>query len=257
MNSTFKDKLRSGEAVHGCWINLGSTVSAEIIGRAGFDWVLVDLEHGAGNDQMMYQQLQVLSATNTTAIVRIDELSRPKVQRLMDAGAQGIMFPQIQNEEEATLASKSMYYPPKGIRGMAKMVRATGFGKNFSDYVSTLEQVIVCVIQIESIKAVESVASIAQLEEVDILFLGPTDLSLALGIPGQFDHPDYQKAMKRIAEAARKYGKTAGVLLQNMNEYEMYYDNGYRFIASGADSTFVVKGAADTLQQMTNRPGRK
>lgn len=253
MNSDFKDKLKSGVAVHGCWINLGSTVSAEIIGHTGFDWALVDLEHGAGNDLIMYQQLQVLSGTNTPAIVRIDELSRPKVQRLMDAGAQGVMFPQIQNAEEATLASKSMYYPPKGIRGMAKMVRATGFGKNFAHYVSSLEEVLVCIIQIETVQSVENMESIAKLEEVDVLFLGPTDLSVALGIPAQFDHPDYQKAMKRIAEVAKKYGKTAGVLLQNINEYEMYYDAGYRFIASGADSSFVVNGAADMLKQMTKR----
>jgi 4-hydroxy-2-oxoheptanedioate aldolase len=253
MDSNFKDRLKAGDVVHGCWINLGSTVSAEIVGHTGFDWVLIDLEHCAGNDWTMYQQLQVLSGTNTPAIVRIDELSRPKVQHLMDAGAQGIMFPQIQNKEEATLASKSMYYPPKGIRGMAKMVRATGFGKNFTDYVSSLEKVVVCVIQIETIHAMENLESIAQLDEVDVLFLGPSDLSLAMGIPGKLDHPDYQKAMKRIAEVCKKYGKTAGVLLLNINEYEMYYDCGYRFIASGADSTFVVNGAAEMLKQLTNR----
>ena len=109
-------------------------MSAEIIGNAGFDWVLIDLEHGAGNDGIMYQQLQALESTPATPIVRIDELSRPKAQRILDAGAMGIMFPRIDNSAEAALAASMLYYPPKGIRGMAKMVRASGFGKSVKDY---------------------------------------------------------------------------------------------------------------------------
>ena len=96
-----KEKIRSGEAVHGCWINLGSTVSAEIVGHAGFDWVLIDLEHGAGDVVILYQQLQVLAGSTSTSIVRIDDISKPKVQHILDAGATGIMFPQIQTSQEA------------------------------------------------------------------------------------------------------------------------------------------------------------
>jgi len=134
--NNLKSKIQSGETVHGSWINLGSMVSAEIIGNAGFDWVLIDLEHGAGNDAMMYQQLQVLESVDATALVRIDELSRPKAQKILDAGAMGIMFPRIDNKEEARLASTMLYYPPRGIRGMAKMIRASGFGKTVNDYAS-------------------------------------------------------------------------------------------------------------------------
>ena len=103
-----KERIRSGEAVHGCWINLASTVSAEIVGQAGFDWLLLDLEHGAGDVAILYQQLQALSASSSTPIVRIDNLSRPKVQRILDAGATGIMFPQIQSSQEADEAIQSI-----------------------------------------------------------------------------------------------------------------------------------------------------
>jgi len=96
-----KARIIAGEPVHGSWVNLGSIVSAEIVGNAGFDWVLIDLEHGAGNDGIMYQQLQALESTPATPIVRIDELSRPKAQRILDAGATGIMFPRIETSEEA------------------------------------------------------------------------------------------------------------------------------------------------------------
>src|ERR1700712_6575 len=152
-----KQRILSGEAVHGSWVNLGSLVSAEIMGNAGFDWLLIDLEHGAGNDNIMYSQLQVLKSTYATPVVRTDELSRSKVQRILDAGATGIMFPQIQNKEEAELAVSLMYYPPAGSRGMAKMVRATGFGKNADDYISNLDKNLVGVMQIENINAVKDI----------------------------------------------------------------------------------------------------
>src|SRR6478752_7396029 len=122
-----KSRIQSGEVVYGCWVNLGSLVSAEIMGKAGFDWVLIDLEHGAVDVHVMYQQLQVLSGSPVTSLVRIDEISRPNVQRIMDAGAAGIMFPHVLNAKEATEAAEMLYYPPIGSRGMAKMVRATGF----------------------------------------------------------------------------------------------------------------------------------
>lgn len=255
MNSDFKSKLKSGEVLHGSWLTLGSAVAAEIMGQIGYDWLLIDLEHGAGNDQVMYQQLQALSGSEAVAIVRTEELSRPKVQRIMDAGAQGIMFPQIRNLDEATLAGKSMYYPPKGIRGMAPRVRASAYSKNFDTYSASLDQLLICVIQIENLSSIENIESIAQLEEVDVLFLGPNDLSLAMGIFGQFNHPEYQKALKRIAEVSKKYRKVAGVLLQNINEYEMYRAHGYTFIASSSDSAFLANGADETLRKM--KEGRK
>jgi 4-hydroxy-2-oxoheptanedioate aldolase len=249
----FKQKLYAGEAVHGSWVNLGSLVSAEIMGRAGFDWLLIDLEHGAGNENIMYQQLQVLQSTYATPVVRIDELSRPKVQRILDAGSTGIMFPQIQNREEAELAVRMMHYPPKGIRGMAKMVRATEFGKKADVYIKGLEENIVCIIQIENVTALNQIDSIAAIPGVDVLFVGPSDLSLALGIFGQFDHADYQQAIQAVATAAQKYGKAAGVLMQNIGEYDMYHRLGYRFLACGADGSFVAKAAEAMVKEMKER----
>ena len=168
-----KERIRNHETVHGCWVNLGSTVSAEIVGRAGFDWVLVDLEHGAGNDGVMYQQLQVLSGTPAAPIVRIDHITRPKVQRILDAGANGIMFPQIQQAEEADRVTRMMHYPPTGTRGMAKMVRATGFGKNANGYIEHLDKNITGIIQIETLAALEQIEEIAALDFVDVLLLVP------------------------------------------------------------------------------------
>ena len=248
-----KEKIRSGEALHGCWINLGSTVSAEIIGRAGFDWVLIDLEHGSGNDLAMYQQLQVLEGTPAAPLVRTDELSRSKIQRILDAGASGIMFPQIRQAGIADEACRMMYYPPKGTRGMAKMVRATGFGKNATEYIHGLENKLVGVVQIETPDALDQVDRIASLDAVDVLFVGPSDLSLSLGIFGQLDHPLYQKAIREVAAAAQKHHKAAGVLLLDPAEYEMYFRLGYRFLACGADATFVARGAESMVDLLSKK----
>jgi 2-keto-3-deoxy-L-rhamnonate aldolase RhmA len=165
------------------------------------------------------------------------------------------MFPQIQNKEEAALAVNMMYYPPRGTRGMAKMVRATGFGTNADEYISKLEQNLVTVIQIENTSAVKDIDGIASTPGVDVLFVGPSDLSLALGIFGQFNHPAYQGAMQEIAEAAKKHNKAVGVLLQNINEYEMYHDFGFRFLACGADASFVARSAEALSRQMNERKG--
>ena len=244
-----KERIIAGETVHGSWVNLGSIVSAEIIGNAGFDWVLIDLEHGAGNDGIMYQQLQALESTAATPLVRIDELSRPKAQRILDAGAMGIMFPRIDNAAEALHAASVLYYPPKGIRGMAKMVRASGFGKSVNDYES-MQKHLLGFIQVETINAVKEINDIAAIDGVDVLFVGPSDLTMALGIFGKFDHPYYQQAIKDVANAVQKQGKAAGVLLQDINEYEMYHRLGYRVLASGGDAAYVAKGAAQVAKQM-------
>src|SRR5690606_31967722 len=116
---TLKQRIYAGETVHGCWLNLGSTVSAEIAGNAGFDWVLIDLEHGAGDLATMYHQLQVLKSCPVTSLVRTDEAARGTIQRILDSGADGIMFPQLQHIAEVEKAVNLMYYPPEGVRGMA------------------------------------------------------------------------------------------------------------------------------------------
>jgi 4-hydroxy-2-oxoheptanedioate aldolase len=247
-----KDKIVAGEVAHGSWVNLGSPVSAEIMGNAGFDWVLIDLEHGVGNDAMMFQQLQALESTATTTLVRIDELSRPKAQRILDAGSAGIMFPRIETVEEAVLAASMLYYPPKGIRGMAKMIRSSGFGKAVNEY-QQKEKSMIGIVQVETASALKNIDGIAAVDGVDVLFVGPSDLTLALGIFNQFNHSIYQDAIKNVSQAAKKHGKATGVLLQNINEYEMYYKLGYRVLACGGDAAFVAKGAETMMGMMREK----
>ena len=243
MQKKFKERLLDREAVHGCWVNMGSSVSAEIVGSAGFDWVLIDLEHGVGNEANLLGQLQALSSSNTFPVVRTESYEAARVKKVLDLGASGIMFPQIQNLEEARLAISNMYYPPIGRRGLAKMIRATQYGAAFDQYHKEIKENLLGVIQIETLESLKYLDEIAALDGVDVLFLGPADLSMALGILGQWEHPDFVSAVEAIGKAAKKAGKAAGVLFFDLHQYEFYYQQGFRFLASGSDMVFVNQGA--------------
>ncbi|MCC5928687.1 MAG: 2-dehydro-3-deoxyglucarate aldolase [Cyclobacteriaceae bacterium] len=250
-----KRRLLAGETLSGCWLNLGSSITAEIVGLAGFDWVLIDLEHGAGEPKDLLHQLQALAHTKASAIVRVESAARERIHRVLDLGPEGIMCPRIQNVQEARAAVQGMHYPPSGFRGVAKMVRATGFGKNFDNYRANTKEDILGIIQIETLEALTDLEAIAGLDGVDVLFIGPADLSMALGIYGQLDHPLFIEALQKTVQAAQKAGKATGILIFDPKDFAKYQQMGIQLIACGSDATFVANGAAElakTLNQMKN-----
>ena len=238
-----KKRIRNGEAVNGCWLNLGSSLTAEIVGQAGFDWVLIDLEHGAGEEKDVLSQLQALEHSSTAAIVRVESAERQRIHRVLDAGAEGVMCPHIDTTADAKKVVDGLRYPPGGSRGVAKMVRASGFGKNFAEYYSSANENILGVVQIETPEALKHLDEIAAIDGVDVLFIGPADLTMSLGIFGQFDHHLFIDAVKATVAAAQKAGKAVGILIFNPDEYNRYYEMGIRMIACGADATFVAQGS--------------
>ncbi len=245
-----KRKIKRGEAVLGCWLNLGSPLTAEMVGLAGFDWVLIDLEHGAGEEKDVLFQLQALEHTPAAALVRVESSERERIHRVLDMGAEGIMCPHVSNRAEAEAVAHGLFYPPHGHRGVAKMVRATGFGKNFTAYAEQARDNIVGIAQIETPSSLDHLDEIAGTDGIDVLFIGPADLTMSLGIFGQFDHPLFIDAMKATVDAANKAGKATGILLFNPDEYKRYYDAGIRVIACGADATFVADGARNMMEKL-------
>lgn len=238
-----KQRLKQGETLHGCWLNLGSSLTAEIVGQAGFDWVLIDLEHGAGSERDVLYQLQALEHTPTAALVRVESSEPQRIHRILDMGAEGIMCPKINNGAEARKVVSGLHYPPHGNRGVAKMVRATGFAQNFDSYYQQSRDTILGIVQIETVEVLNHLDDVAATDGVDVLFIGPADLSMELGIFGQFDHPRFKEALQETVNAAQKAGKATGILFFNPAEYQRYHDLGIRFIACGADATFVADGA--------------
>jgi len=247
-----KEKLSAGEAVHGCWLNSGSAINAEIVGKAGFDWVLIDLEHGIGTENNLVNQLQALNGSPTIKIVRVEALVRQRVSRVLELGADGLLFPQIQNFREAQQAISFMRYPPDGRRGMANMTRATDFGQSFEEYNTGYKDNVLGVIQIETLESLNHLDEIANIDGVDVLFVGPADMSLALGVFRQFDHPRYIEVLEKVRDAASKAGKATGTLLRHTGEYEKYHNLGFRFIGCGADSVFVLRGALSMAKELND-----
>jgi len=238
-----KTRVHSGETLIGCWLNLGSSITAEIVGKAGFDWVLIDLEHGTGTEKDVLYQLQTLEHTPAAAMVRVESYERQRFHRILDLGAEGIMCPRINNVQEAQRAADAMRYPPEGIRGVARIVRATNYGVESQDYLTSSKDTLVGIVQVESEQVLNCLDDIAAIDGIDVLFVGPSDLSMALGIFGQLDHPRFIDALKATSLAAKKAGKAAGILMQNPGELKKYHDLGFRFIACGTDAAFVVSGA--------------
>ncbi len=245
-----KKRLKQGETLNGCWLNLGSPLTAEIVGQAGFDWVLIDLEHGAGVEKDVLAQLQALGNSPSAVLVRVESAESPRISRILDMGAEGIMCPKVDNALEAKKVINGLHYPPFGNRGVAKMVRATQFGSNFNTYYDESIDNILGIVQIETLEALDNLDAIAAVEGVDILFIGPADLSMAMGIFGQFDHPRFVDALNKIVEAAQKAHKAIGILIFNTEDYDKYHSMGIKFIACGSDATFVAEGARNMAKKL-------
>jgi len=252
MSSAFRDRVLSGQFVGGTFINLGSPLTAEIAGLAGFDWLLLDHEHGPGSDSTLLHQLQAVAATPAFGVVRIAANEAPRFKRTLDAGAHGIMVPYVSSAEEARSAVAALRYPPRGIRGISKMNRAAAFGADFDAYFAHAHEWLVTMLQIETIEALAHVDEIAAVDGADVLFVGPLDLSTNLGISGDYTHPRFIDALNQVAGAARRHGKAAGILALDATHVAPWRDCGYTVMALGSDGGAVNSGlrtAAATLRQ--------
>jgi len=229
----------------GTWLVLGSSLSAEIAGKAGFDWVLVDMEHGMGTLESVLHQLQAIDATPAQAIVRVAWNEPRLVKRVLDWGSSGIMIPYVGTAEDARLAARSLRYPPEGIRGLTPLSRPAEFGGRLTEYFQEANDGLLTVVQIESPEGVKNADAIAAVDGVDVLFIGPMDLSLGLGVFRQFDHPDFRAAVAKVIQACRKHGKAAGILLLSPDQIEKTVGDGFTFIAMSSDGGLLASGMRD------------
>ena len=242
MNRGLKRQIRSREPLLGTFLNLGSVMAAEACALAGFDFVVIDLEHGSGDESDLAAQLLAVDSHNVPAIIRVESSERIRAGRALDLGATGAMFPRLRSSDDVAQALRHLRYPPAGDRGVATYNRACGFGLH-PENLETANDEVVGVVQIETAEAVQDVDAISRLEGVDCLFVGPRDLTHALGVPGQLDASEYREAIGRVAEAARIAGIAAGILVGDPEDARRHLARGFTFIAIGSDSTFVAQAA--------------
>jgi 4-hydroxy-2-oxoheptanedioate aldolase len=252
---SIRERALSGELLTGTWCNLGSSMTVEIAGLAGFDWLTIDLEHGSGGYETLVHQLQAADATPVAPIVRVAWNDAPRFKRVLDLGPSGVLVPYVSTPEEAALAARSMRYPPDGIRGVAKLNRASAFGQDFDEYLATANERLVTVVQIETQQALDNVREIAAVDGVDVLFVGPLDLSVSLGIAQQFDHPRFHAAMATVAQASREAGKAAGTLMLDPAMIDWAINLGFRFVAFGSDGGMVASGMRQAAAALARYKG--
>jgi 2-keto-3-deoxy-L-rhamnonate aldolase RhmA len=242
---TIRERVRAGEPTVGVWLGYGSPLVAEDCAKAGFDWAVIDTEHGMGTEADVLGQLFALRASGAAAIVRVERSDRLRIGRMLDLGADGLVVPRLDTTDEVRDAISWMRFPPAGVRGVALGVRGQGVGH---DEVGELGERPLGVFQIESGVAVQNAPEMAAIDGVDVLFVGPADLSHSLGVPGRFDDPRFDEALRAVGEAAAGSGKQAGILLKAPSDVPRYRDLGYRFIGIGSDYGHLraATGAAAT-----------
>ncbi|HTK48223.1 MAG TPA: aldolase/citrate lyase family protein [Gemmatimonadaceae bacterium] len=242
IDGAFRARVLAREFLAGFWLNLGSAVTAEMAGLAGFDWVLLDHEHGPGGEETLLHQLQAVSATPAACLVRVAANEPPRFKRVLDAGAHGVMVPYVSTADEARAAVNALRYPPRGTRGVAKLTRASSFGARFDDYFAHAHEWLVTLTQIETTDAVANAAEIASVDGVDVLFVGPMDLTTSMGISGQYDDARFHDALGAVADAAREHNKAAGILLLDPANLPLCRELGYTVVALGSDGGAVQAG---------------
>lgn len=242
---------KNGAAV-GTFLNLGSAVTTEICARY-FDWVLIDQEHGPGGRETLLTQLMAARAGGALAIVRLPSPCPTAVKQALDLGADGVMLPQIMGAADAGLAIDAMHYPPTGTRGVSKVNRSCGFGLDFAQKLADQGQSLVGMVQIETSGALDNVEAIAALAGVAVLFIGPLDLSVNLGCPGDLNHADFIAACERVVHAAQGTGKHAGILAPNAAIARQMQQRGMTVIAIGSDGLWVEENARLTAATYRGR----
>lgn len=252
MNWIDRTRLHS-EFLAGTFLNLGSPTAVEIAATAGFDWVLIDLEHGSGTAADLRAQLFATRGTAAAPIVRIPSTDADQVKFVMDSGAAGVMFPYIADATEAARAVSFMKYPPVGVRGVAQVIRATEYGRNWKACLGEANERSLVVVQIETPEAADRAEEITAVPGVDVLFVGPMDLSVNLGHPGDFTPPEFIRHLQQVVAACRKHGKTAGIL-SRPELAEQHRLLGFRFVALGSDSGAIVQGMSQNLATLHRPP---
>jgi len=240
MKNPLKIKLRNNELTIGSWITLGHTAIAEIMAKAGFEWLTIDMEHSVITLDTAQQLIQVIEGCGVVPLVRIGENSPNIIKRVMDAGAYGVIVPMVNTKEQAEAAVKAVKYPPVGTRGVG-LARAQGYGDKFDEYAATVNEASVVIAQIEHIDAVNNIESILSVAGIDGCIIGPYDLSASLGIPGDFAHPEVMAALKKVEQTCREKKVALGMHVIQP-DYRLVIEQtakGYSFIAFSLDILFL------------------
>jgi len=244
--TTLKQRFAARDNLVGCFMTMPSPALVEVAGFAGFDFVVLDAEHGVAGVETLEHLMRAAASASVPALVRTVGDSPGEVLRVLDAGASGLLVPHVVNGEQASRITRGAYYPPLGVRGFSGATRAGRHGfLPMLEHVRRANDEVVVIAQVEDVEALDHVAGIAETPGVDGIFLGPGDLSMSLGHPGELSHPDVLAAARNVAEACRAAGISAATFARDAAEVRSTRDNG--FPVSIMSSVTVISSAFRSL----------
>ena len=250
-----KKKLDKGNKVVGTFFELGSEETVECLGYTGLDFIIIDAEHAPFSLENTMKFVRAAEVVDLTALVRISDVTRPSVLRNLDVGAKGLIVPCVETVEEVKKLVEWAKYSPIGKRGYF-MARTSGYGqkdfaKNLQDYFDICNRETLLIPQCETLGCLENIEEIMAMEGVDGIFVGPFDLSIALGIPTQFDHPDFKVALERIKKAANDNGKLSFIFSTDAKSTKNLFDQGFHGVAMGMDAGFLINSVKSAVKEIT------
>ena len=248
MTNLVKEKLKAGKASVGTWLCMGNPDVSEQLSMLGFDWLTFDLEHGSMTIPDLQRMMQAMNRADCIPLARVPVNEPVYFKWVLDAGARGVVIPYVNTKEEATNAVRACLYPPKGIRGCGPR-RASRYYSELTEYVKTANEDILVAIMIETQTALDNIDEILSVPGVDAVFVGPTDLSLNLGVFQQSDHPKFKSAISTVLDACKRHGVAPGMHC-NENNINEALSMGFKFCALNYDDAFLIMGAKSSLQKV-------
>jgi 2-keto-3-deoxy-L-rhamnonate aldolase RhmA len=248
--NTLKEKLDQKQEVFGTWIMTNSLDNAEILGHTGADFIMIDAEHGSMDIETAGTMVAVIRGTQATPLVRVAGNEKSLIKKVLDSGVDGVMIPMVNTKAEAEQAVRYCKYPPIGERGTGAG-RAVLFGASdasYADYYSQANDEVLVIVQIEHYEAVENIEEILSVPNIDIAFVGPYDLSVSMGLPGQMNHPDVLENFRKVVEACEKHNVVPGIMTWE-DGIKQHLDLGFKFLLGGIDGAILYNGVKKLVNE--------
>lgn len=253
----FKKRLLAGEPQYGLWLGLSEAISAEICAGAGFDWLLIDAEHGPNDLRSILPQLQAVAAYGSHPVVRPPHGDHVLIKQLLETGAQTLLIPMVESAEQAEHLVQAMLYPPHGIRGVGSaLARASRWGR-ITDYAHRANGEMCLLVQVETKEGFAHLEAIQNVQGVDGVFFGAADLAASFGHLGESNHPDIVSMIEQGLRQVAGVGKFGGVLCGDKNLVARYREAGARFIAVGVDSMLLAAATSNLCAEYKSQQGQR
>jgi 4-hydroxy-2-oxoheptanedioate aldolase len=251
--NAFKRKIRTAEVAWGTWLSAASPTNAELLCAVGYDFMVVDMEHSPIEFPQVVEMLRTIAGSGASAMTRVPWNDMVLVKRALDAGAQTLLLPFVQDAAEARAAVAATRYPPHGVRGVAGMTRASRYG-SVDNYLARAADELCVVVQVETAAALAELPKILEVAGLDSVFVGPSDLAASMGHLGDPLHADVQRALEGAAKTCRAAGKPCGCLGSNPQNAARYRDYGYSWMAVGSDVAMLATRAREWLAEVKRAP---